>query len=67
MLVTGANWAAPIRDFQMTIDKGQPNALVSFCGTGVKKTGPTTFAVHYTNFTPTSDVAVLLLEPRPAQ
>jgi hypothetical protein len=66
VLVTGANWAAPIRDFQMTIDKGQPNALVSFCGTGVKKTGPTTFAVHYTNFTPTSDVAVLLLEPRPA-
>jgi Domain of unknown function (DUF4424) len=67
VLVTGANWAAPIRDFQMTIDKGQPAALVSFCGTGVKKTGPTTFAVHYTNFTPTADVAVLLLEPRPAQ
>lgn len=66
VLTTGANWAKPIGDFQMTIDKGVPAALVSFCGTGVKKTGPTTFQVHYTNYTPTSDVAVLLLEPRPA-
>jgi hypothetical protein len=63
VLVTGANWAAPIGDFQMVIDKGSPAALVSFCGTGVTKTGPTTFAVHYTNYTPTSNVAVLLLEP----
>jgi hypothetical protein len=64
--VAGATWAAPIGDFQMTIDKGNPAALVSFCGTGVTKTGPTTFAVHYTNFTPKTDVQVLLLEPPPA-
>jgi hypothetical protein len=32
----------------------------------VAKTGPTTFAVHYTNFTPTSNVSVLLLKPPPA-
>jgi hypothetical protein len=66
VLVTGANWAAPIGDFQMVIDKRSPAALVSFCGTAVRQTGPTTFAVHYTNFTPTSNVAVLLLEPPPA-
>ena len=63
VLATGANWAAPIGDFQMVIDKGSPAALVSFCGAGVTKTGPTTFAVHYTNFTPKSNVSVLLLEP----
>lgn len=66
VLVTGANWAAPIGDFQMTIDKGSPANLVSFCGTGVTKTGPTTFAVHYTNFTPTANVSVLLLIPHAA-
>jgi hypothetical protein len=66
LLVTGANRAGPIGDFQMVIDKGSPAALVSFCGTGVTKTGPTTFAVHYTNFTPKTDVEVLLLEPPPA-
>jgi len=64
--LAGATWAAPIGDFQMTIDKGSPAAVVSFCGTGVTKTGPTTFAVHYTNFTPKTDVEVLLLEPPPA-
>jgi len=65
VLVTGANWKLPIGDFRMTIDKGSAANLVSFCGTGVTKTGPTTFQVHHTNFTPTSDVKVLLLIPRP--
>jgi hypothetical protein len=64
VLVTGANWELPIGDFRMTIDKGSGANLVSFCGTGVIKTSPTTFQVHYTNFTPTSDVKVLILVPR---
>lgn len=34
VLVTGANWAGPIGDFKMVIDKGSPGALVSFCGSG---------------------------------
>ena len=63
VLTTGANWKAPIGDFTMTIDKGAAANLVSFCGTGVVKTGPTTFQVHYTNFTPKTDVAVLLAKP----
>jgi hypothetical protein len=63
VLVTGANWKAPIGDFRMVIDKGDPANLVSFCGTGVRKTGPTTFEVHYTNFTPTSNVSVLIVNP----
>jgi hypothetical protein len=49
----------------MTIDKGAADNLVSFCGTGVTKTGPTTFEVHYKNFTPTSNVSVLLIPARP--
>lgn len=63
VLTTGANWKAPIGDFHMTIDKGDPANLVSFCGAGVTKTGPTQFEVHHTNFTPTQDVAILLLVP----
>ena len=34
---------------------------VSFCGTGVKKLSPTQFQVHYTNYDPTTDLAVLIL------
>ena len=63
VLTTGANWKSPIGDFHMTIDKGATANLVSFCGTGVAKINPTQFEVHYTNFTPTKDVAILLLVP----
>jgi hypothetical protein len=61
ILKTGANWAGPIADFTLTIDKGDPANLVSFCGDGVKKIAPTQFQVHHTNFTPTSDLAILIL------
>ncbi len=63
ILKTGANWAGPIADFTLTVDKGKPDNLLSFCGTGVKKLSPTQFQVHYTNFTPKSDLGVLLLLP----
>jgi Domain of unknown function (DUF4424) len=38
---------------------------VSFCAEGVKKTAPTRFEVHKTNFVPQSDLAVLILTPQP--
>lgn len=63
VLVTGANWAGPIGDFTMTVEKAKTRDLVSFCGDGVRKIGPTTYQVHYVNFTPTKDVSVLYLEP----
>ncbi len=52
ILTSGANWAAPIGDFRMTIDKGDPTRLVSFCGTGVQKISPTQFQVHYPELCP---------------
>lgn len=63
VLVTGANWARPIGDFRLTVDKGSPKNLVSFCADGVTKTGPTTFEVRKTDFTPTGDLNVLILVP----
>ena len=61
VLTTGANWAGPIGDFRLTVDKGEPDSLVSFCADGVKKTGPTTFEVRHSNFTPIRDLNVLIL------
>jgi hypothetical protein len=61
VLVTGANWAGPIVDFHLTVDKGSADALVSFCGDGVTKTGPTTFELHKTDFYPERDIEVLFL------
>lgn len=62
VLKTGANWAGPIGDFHLTVDKGEPGALVSFCETNVVKTGPTTFEARKTNFTPTRDLDILIVD-----
>lgn len=56
ILKTGANWAGPITDFKLTVDKGSPNNLVSFCGTGVTKVSPTRFEMRAKNFTPKQDL-----------
>jgi uncharacterized protein DUF4424 len=61
VLKTAANWAGPIGDFRLTVDKGAPDALVSFCADGVKKIGPTQFEVRHENFTPTRDLNILIL------
>ena len=42
ILTTANNWRGPIGKFRLTIDKGAPDNLVSFCGENVRKTGPTT-------------------------
>lgn len=61
VLTTGANWAEPIGDFRLVVDKGEPGALVSFCETGVRKISPTQFEVRRRNFVPTRDLSVLVL------
>jgi hypothetical protein len=67
---TGANWSGPIHDFHLTIDKGNPESLVSFCWPGkVSKTGPTTFEMSAEDFVPPWDheLEILLLNPQPAE
>jgi hypothetical protein len=65
ILKTGANWRSPIRNFRLVVDKGSPDALVSFCGTGVRKISPTQFEMRRTNWRPTQDLKVLILSPTP--
>ncbi len=43
------------------MDKGSPAALVSFCRTGVRKTGPTTFVWEATDYAPDSDLRILIV------
>ena len=63
ILMTGNNWAGPIGSFTLTIDKGDTRNVVSFCGEGVTKTGPTTFEMTKTDFYPERDLEILLLVP----
>lgn len=62
LLSTGANWARPIGEFRLVVDKGDPSSLVSFCADGVKKVSPTRFEVRKTDFMPSGDLHVLILK-----
>lgn len=63
VLTTGKNWKGPIGRFRLTVDKGQPDNVISFCMDGVRKSGPTTFVVERTNFEPDRDLSVMIFEP----
>ncbi len=63
VLRTANSWAGPIGKFKLTIDKGAPENVISLCADGVKKTGPTTFVIEKTNYTPDRDLQILLALP----
>ncbi len=63
VLTTGANWSGFIRHFTLTVDKGAPENLTSFCMDGVKKIAPTQFRVEKTDFWPERNLQILILEP----
>lgn len=64
IITSGGTWAGPIGDFRLTVNKGDPKALVSFCGTGIKKISPTRFQMEIRQYTPDRDIHVLFLMPR---
>jgi hypothetical protein len=65
ILTTGGNWGGgAIKNFRLVVDKGSPDNLVSFCGEGVKKIGPTTFEMVKTDFWPQRELDILILERR---
>jgi hypothetical protein len=63
VLTTANTWASPIRDFTLTVDKGTPDALVSFCGEGVTRTSDTTFQDRETDYYPQRELDVLIVTP----
>jgi uncharacterized protein DUF4424 len=65
ILSTGANWAGPIKEFRLVVDKDDGDSLVSFCGDNVKKISPTRFEMKMADFTPEDDFAVLILKKLP--
>lgn len=61
VLTTANTWAGPIGTFKLTIDKGNAKNVISLCADGVTKTGPTTFVIEKKDFTPTSDISILVV------
>lgn len=61
ILKTGANWAKPIQDFKLTIER-DVNELVSFCWAGkVKKLSNTQFKMTEKNFVPKQDLEIIFV------
>ena len=60
VLRTANSWAGPIGDFRLTLDKGAKENIISLCAEGVEKTGPTTFEIRKTDFTPDRDLDILI-------
>lgn len=61
ILKSGANWAGPIKDFRLVVDKKSSNDIVSFCMDNVKKISPTQFEVNKKNFEPKADLDILIV------
>lgn len=61
ILTTGGNWRSPIGDFRLVVDKGRPENIVSFCGSGLRRIGPTRFEMRRRNWRPDRDLAVLIV------
>lgn len=62
VLKTGANWAKPIGEFHLTIEKDSPDQLITLCAEGLKKTGPTRFELTRRDFSPEQDIAIMMLQ-----
>ena len=61
ILSTGANWAKPIENFKLTIERDK-NELVSFCWNGkVEKISPTQFQMTKRNFVPKQDLDIIFV------
>jgi hypothetical protein len=61
LLTTGASGLGPVKDFKLTVDKGKPDRLISFCLDNVKKVSPTAFEVRMKDFLPEKDLKILLI------
>jgi len=60
-LKTGANWAGPIKDFKLVVDRMKPERLVSFCAPNMKPTSPTAIEASAKDFTPDKDLKILIV------
>lgn len=62
-LNTGANWAGPIKDFRLVVDRQKPEQLVSFCAMNLpmKPISSTALEVSAKDFVPEKDLKILIV------
>ncbi|WP_239576739.1 DUF4424 family protein [Archangium primigenium] len=60
VLVTANNWAGPIGEFHLTLEKSSPTDVLSTCIDGLKKTSPVRFELTRKDFRPDRDLQMIL-------
>ena len=60
-LKTGANWAGPIKEFKLVVDRQRAERLVSFCAPNMKPISPTAIEATAKDFTPDKDLKILIV------
>jgi Domain of unknown function (DUF4424) len=63
ILTTGNNWSGPIRHFRLLVESDSPQDIILTCMPGLKRAGPTRYELSRTNFHPSSDLKLLILQP----
>jgi hypothetical protein len=63
ILTTANNWSGPIGKFRLVVDKGDSDAIVSFCGENVRKISPTEFEMT-ADYVPLRELDILIARPR---
>jgi len=64
ILRTGNNWAGPIGRFRLTLDKDDPESLLTLCWNGrLEKVSPTHFVFEAENFEPEADLLLAITVP----
>jgi hypothetical protein len=58
----GSPLSPAIGKFTLVVEKSDDSSLVSFCGTAIKQTGPTTYETTVSDFTPDKDIDILYLD-----
>jgi len=61
VLKTGANWAGPIKNFHLSIDRGANGRLVSYCAGKLSASAKTPLDVTASDFTPDRNIKILFI------
>lgn len=60
-------WPGIVRSFRLVVDKGEADAVVSFCGSGIRRISANQFELTARNFSPDREINVLIVRPRKAK
>jgi hypothetical protein len=67
LLSPGANWQGVIGEFNLTVDTGADDRMLSTCMPGLMKVGPATFNVTRKNYEPDRDLHLLFVQIVPME